>query len=320
MLAPTRELAIQITDEINKLKHDLNEFSVITVYGGVSVATQARQLKNGVDIFVGTCGRVKDHIERENIDFSDMKTLVLDEADVMLKMGFKEDIEEIMGKATEVCSKDDLQTLLFSATLPDWINEVAREFMKEDITVVDLAQDLTNKTSSKINHLAVECAWYQKNEVVNKLLNMYATETGKVLIFTATKKDANELGYGDTIEIYNEVMHGDISQNSRQSTINRFKSGKLQCVIATDVASRGLDVLGIDLVIYLEPPKDTESYIHRSGRTARAGKSGTCITLFNSKNEEFLTRAEDLAGITMERIEIPSDEDVDKVKAEKAER
>jgi superfamily II DNA/RNA helicase len=175
------------------------------------VATQARQLKNGVDIFVGTCGRVKDHIERENIDFSDMKTLVLDEADVMLKMGFKEDIEEIMGKATEVCSKDDLQTLLFSATLPDWINEVAREFMKDDITVVDLAQDLTNKTSSKINHLALECAWYQKNEVINKLLNIYASETGKVIIFTATKKDANELGYGDTVEMYNEVMHGDIS-------------------------------------------------------------------------------------------------------------
>lgn len=225
-----------------------------------------------------------------------------------------------MGKATEVCKKSDLQTLLFSATLPDWINEVAREFMKEDITLVDLAQDLTNKTSSRINHLAVECAWYQKNEVVNKLLNMYASETGKILIFTATKKDANELGYGDTLEIYNEVMHGDISQNSRQSTINRFKTGKLQCVVATDVASRGLDVLGIDLVIQLEPPKDTESYIHRSGRTARAGKSGTCITLFNSKNEEFLTRAEDLAGITMERIDIPSDEDVDKAKEERAEK
>ena len=114
-------------------------------------------------------------------------------------------------------------------------------------------------------------------------------------------------------------MHGDISQNSRQSTINRFKTGRLQCVVATDVASRGLDVLGIDLVIQLEPPKDTESYIHRAGRTARAGKSGTCITLFNGKNEEFLTRAEDLAGITMERIEPPTDEDVDAAKSARAE-
>lgn len=169
MLAPTRELALQITEEITKIKHEPGEFSVITVYGGVSVATQARQLQNGVDIFVGTCGRVKDHIERGNIDFSEMKTLVLDEADVMLKMGFKEDIEEIMGKAGEVANKEELQTLLFSATLPDWINDVAREFMKPEITVVDLAQDLSNKTSASIRHLAVECPWYQKNEVVNKL-------------------------------------------------------------------------------------------------------------------------------------------------------
>lgn len=168
-MAPTRELAIQITEECNKLKHDPGEFSVVTVYGGVSVQNQARQLKNGVDLFVGTTGRVLDHIERENIDFSELKTLVLDEADVMLNMGFKEDIEKILNKATEVIDKKDLQVCLFSATLPDWIDEVARGYMKPDLQLVDLAQDLTNKTSKKVNHLAIECSWHQRFEAINKI-------------------------------------------------------------------------------------------------------------------------------------------------------
>lgn len=159
-MAPTRELALQITEECNKLKHDPGEFSVVTVYGGVSVQNQARQLKNGVDLFVGTTGRVLDHIERENIDFSELKTLVLDEADVMLNMGFKEDIEKMLNKATEVIDKKDLQVCLFSATLPDWIDDVARQYMKDNLKLVDLAQDLTNKTSKNVSHLAIECSWH----------------------------------------------------------------------------------------------------------------------------------------------------------------
>jgi ATP-dependent RNA helicase DDX21 len=135
---------------------------------------------------------------------------------------------------------------------------------------------------------------------------------GKVIVFTATRKDSDMLGQGDTLHENVEVMHGGISQNQRQATIKRFKEGKFNVLVATDVAARGLDVKGISLVIQLEPPKDTESYIHRSGRTARAGQSGTCVTLFNQKNVEFLERVEEHAGITMDRIEIPSDEDVEK--------
>jgi superfamily II DNA/RNA helicase len=134
---------------------------------------------------------------------------------------------------------------------------------------------------------------------------------GKVLIFTATRKDADELGRGDNLHHNCEVMHGGISQNQRQATIKRFKEGKFMILVATDVAARGLDVKGISLIIQLEPPKDTESYIHRSGRTARAGGSGTCVTLFNQKNVEFLERTEESAGITMDRIEVPTDEEVD---------
>jgi|TARA_B110000503_G_C6871696_1_gene298948 ATP-dependent RNA helicase DDX21 len=151
------------------LKHDPGEFSVVTVYGGVSVANQARQLKSGVDLFVGTTGRVLDHIERENIDFSELKTLVLDEADVMLNMGFKEDIEKILNKASEEIDRKFLQVCLFSATLPEWIDEVSKEYMKEDLKLIDLAQDLSNKTSKNVNHLAIECAWHQNAEAVNKL-------------------------------------------------------------------------------------------------------------------------------------------------------
>lgn len=197
-MAPTRELAIQITEECNKLKHDPGEFSVVTVYGGVSVQNQARQLKSGVDLFVGTTGRVLDHIERENIDFSELKTLVLDEADVMLNMGFKEDIEKILNKASEAIDRKNLQVCLFSATLPEWIDEVSKEYMKEDLKLIDLAQDLTNKTSKNVSHLAIECAWHQNAEAVNKLLQCYMGD-GKVIVFTATKRDADTLGQGDTL-------------------------------------------------------------------------------------------------------------------------
>ena len=137
-LAPTRELAIQITGELSKLKHSVEEFRIVTVYGGVSVINQANALKSGADIFVGTTGRVLDHIERGNIDFHDVKTVILDEADVMLKLGFKDDVEKILGKCKEECDKS-LQIALFSATIPDWVKDLAREHMKEDFRVIDLA-------------------------------------------------------------------------------------------------------------------------------------------------------------------------------------
>jgi len=159
MLAPTRELAIQITNELSKMKHSPEEFRIVTVYGGVSVEDQARQLKSGVDLFVGTTGRVLDHIERGNIDFSGTKTVVLDEADVMLKLGFKEDIEKILRKVRDVCDKN-LQICLFSATIPGWVKDIAREYMKPDFRVVDLAQDLTNKTAKNVRHLAIDCPFH----------------------------------------------------------------------------------------------------------------------------------------------------------------
>lgn len=150
VLAPTRELALQVTTEMSKLKHYENEFRIVTVYGGVNIEDQIRQLRQGVDIFVGTTGRVLDHIERGNIDFSGLKSLVLDEADVMLKLGFKEDVDKILKTVREVCDKEALQICLFSATIPSWVKQLARQYMKKGFRIVDLAQDLKNKTASSV--------------------------------------------------------------------------------------------------------------------------------------------------------------------------
>lgn len=158
VLAPTRELALQVAKEFNALKHYEQEYNVLTVYGGVSIDDQTYQLRRGVDIFVGTTGRILDHIERKNFDFSHMRTVVLDEADQMLKLGFKEDVEKIMHNIKEKAPKD-IQTLLFSATIPYWVKNMAREFLSPQLETIDLAQNLKNKTSRTVNHLAINCPW-----------------------------------------------------------------------------------------------------------------------------------------------------------------
>lgn len=213
-----------------------------------------------------------------------------------------------MEKVNEV-REGDIQIGLFSATVPSWVRDIALEFMKPDFRVVDLAQDLSNKTAKNVKHLAMECPWEDRIDALGKIITCYG-KGGKIIVFTSTKADANELMRTETIENDIEVMHGGIAQNQREVTIKRFKQGKFQVLVATDVASRGLDIPLVDLVIQIEPPKETESYIHRSGRTARAGRSGLCITLFNSNNEEFLTKAEDLAGIMVEKLPVPTEDDV----------
>jgi superfamily II DNA/RNA helicase len=248
MLAPTRELALQITTELTKMKHSPEEFRIVTVYGGVPVEDQARQLKQGVDLFVGTTGRIKDHIERGNIDFSQLKTVVLDEADVMLKLGFKEDVDHILMKCREVCSKQNLQICLFSATVPAWVKDIAREHMKSDFRVIDLAVDLHNKTAKNVRHLAIDCPFHERLSALSKVLNYYGG-TGRIIVFTSTKNDANSLLLSGEISHDVEAMHGDIAQNQREVTMKRFKEGKFQVLVATDVASRGLDIPDVELVI-----------------------------------------------------------------------
>ena len=156
--------------------------------------------------------------------------------------------------------------------------------MARDTKIVDLAQDLSNKTSRTVNHLAINVPWHNRMQVLGDILTLYV-KNGKTIVFTQTKKDANETILTDKVSMDLEVMHGDIAQKQREITIQRFKENKFRVLVATDVAARGLDINDVELVIQLEPPKDTETYIHRSGRTARAGRSGTCITFYNNRSE-----------------------------------
>lgn len=176
--------------------------------------------------------------------------------------------------------------------------------MKPGFKIIDLAQDLKNKTARSVAHLAIECPYQNRLSALADTLICYG-KGAKTIVFTQTKQDANQLILADKIKQDMEVMHGDIVQNQREVTIKRFKEGKFQVLVATDVASRGLDIPNVDLVIQIEPPKDTETYIHRSGRTARAGKSGTCITFYTKKTYELVQKIEDQAGIKLKRVGIP---------------
>lgn len=286
VLAPTRELALQISRVFNDLKHHANEYNVLTVYGGVSIHDQTSQLRKGVDVFVGTTGRVLDHINRGNLNFSQTKFMVLDEADEMLNMGFKEDIDQILSTIAAQ-NKDKPTFLLFSATIPRWIKDLASHYLKPNWKMIDLAKDLKGKTQKNINHIAINCPYHNRMQTLADILIVYGG-LGQAIVFTSTKAEANQCLLSEKISKNIEVMHGDIAQNQREITLKRFKEGKFSVLVATDVAARGIDIPDIDLVIQVEPPKDAESYIHRAGRTARAGKTGTCITFWTMKQKMML--------------------------------
>uniref|UniRef100_A0A7S3K9M8 RNA helicase n=1 Tax=Euplotes crassus TaxID=5936 RepID=A0A7S3K9M8_EUPCR len=317
ILAPTRELALQVSKELKALKSYDSEYKVITVYGGVSIDDQTRELRSGVEFFVGTTGRVLDHIKRGNIDFRDIKTICLDEADQMLNMGFKEDVEEIM-RSIQQDAKEKTQFLLFSATVPSWVKEVSRKFLTQDYKFIDLVKDLKNKTSKTVQHLAINCPFFNRTATLADILLCYGGLHGKTIVFAQTKNDANSVLLADKVKLDVEVLHGDIAQNQREVTLQRFRDGKFNVLVATDVASRGLDIPNVDLVIQLEPPKDVETYIHRSGRTARAGTSGTCITFFNRKQQGLINIIESKAGIKLKKIGAPQPTDIIKASANEA--
>lgn len=317
VLAPTRELALQVAKELKALKHNESEYKVITVYGGVSIDDQTRELRSGVEFFVGTTGRVLDHIERGNIDFSEIKTICLDEADQMLNMGFQEDVEKVMNTITK-SNKEKPQFLLFSATVPHWVKDVARKYLDPAYKFIDLVKDLKNKTSQTVQHLAINCPYFNRSSTLADILLCYGGLHGKTIVFAQTKADANSVMLCDKVKHDVEVLHGDIAQNQREVTLKRFREGKFNVLVATDVASRGLDIPNVDLVIQLEPPKDVETYIHRSGRTARAGSSGTCITFFQKKQQGMINMIESKAGIKFKKIGAPQPEDIIKSSAKEA--
>lgn len=300
VLSPTRELAGQIYDDFTSVV-DRSKLAVEKFYGGQMYDPQETAIRRGIDILVGTPGRILDLVEKGKLTLNKVNHVILDEADRMLEIGFKEHMDKILAACTD---NNKPQMLLFSATIPAWVEEVASSYMVKPKTI-NMIVDSKNKTSTTVNHLAIRCMWQNRNDIVGDIVQQYSGRHGRAIIFTQTKNDANQLSVSNSINQDTHVLHGDIPQSQRELRLQGFRDGKFQCLVATDVAARGLDIPEVDLVIQCEPPKDVDSYIHRSGRTGRAGRSGTCVCLYNHKQEYALKEVERKAGIKFKRVSPP---------------
>lgn len=301
ILAPTRELDIQIATELRKFSKYKEGIKIVPIYGGESIENQIKLLKRGCSIVVGTPGRVMDHLRRKTLKLDDIQMVVLDEADEMLNMGFKEDIETILN----YMEKGSYQMALFSATMPPSILKITEEFQHDPISIeVKSAQ----RTIDTVEQVYYECKRGKKPEALRILLE--TLNPNLTMIFTNTKKMVEEL-----VDELNEHdikaigLHGDMKQQNRTRVMNQFKQRNYPILIATDVAARGIDVDDIDLVINYDIPQDHEYYIHRVGRTGRAGKKGKAITLVSGKNQvRFIKEVSRYTKTHIENVPLPSNE------------
>ncbi|XP_042552270.1 nucleolar RNA helicase 2 [Dipodomys spectabilis] len=315
VLAPTRELASQVSRDFSDITKKL---SVACFYGGTPYGGQIERMRNGIDILVGTPGRIKDHLQNGKLDLTKLKHVVLDEVDQMLDMGFADQVEEILCVAYKKDSEDNPQTLLFSATCPHWVFNVAKKYMKSTYEQVDLIGKKTQKTAVTVEHLAIKCHWTERAAVIGDVIRVYSGHQGRTIIFCETKKEAQELSQSSAMKQEAQSLHGDIPQKQREITLKGFRNGDFGVLVATNVAARGLDIPEVDLVVQSSPPKDVESYIHRSGRTGRAGRTGVCICFYQHKEEYQLVQVEQKAGIKFKRIGVPSATEIIKASSKDA--
>uniref|UniRef100_A0ABI7Y485 RNA helicase n=1 Tax=Felis catus TaxID=9685 RepID=A0ABI7Y485_FELCA len=315
VLAPTRELANQVSRDFSDITRKL---AVACFYGGTPYGGQIERMRNGIDILVGTPGRIKDHLQNGKLDLTKLKHVVLDEVDQMLDMGFADQVEEILSVAYKKDSEDNPQTLLFSATCPHWVYNVAKKYMRSTYEQVDLIGKKTQKTAITVEHLAIKCHWTQRAAVIGDVIRVYSGFHGRTIIFCETKKEAQELSQNVSIKQDAQSLHGDIPQKQREITLKGFRNGDFGVLVATNVAARGLDIPEVDLVVQSSPPKDVESYIHRSGRTGRAGRTGICICFYQHKEEYQLAQVEQKAGIKFKRIGVPSATEIIKASSKDA--
>jgi len=316
VVVPTRELVIQVTNVFNTTKYNDNEYRVLSIYGGTDIRSQIMDYKKGVEVIVGTPGRLLDLIERKVITFAELKIVVLDEADQMLDMGFQEDIEKIYQTIHGEISKEKVQSLLFSATLPSWVHEVSRKYLRNDQLVkIDLIKEKGYNTPTTVKHLAINCPYFSRNGAIGDIVLCYGGQHARTIIFTETKKEANEIMLEAHIKQECQVLHGDVPQKQREITFRAFREGKFKCLIATNVAARGLDIPEVDLIIQLSPPKDVDTYIHRAGRTARAGRTGVCVTFYQKKTLELMDRIERKANFKFQKVGAPQPTDIIKANA-----
>lgn len=304
ILVPTRELAIQVSEELNSFKGK-KKLQIIPVYGGQSIIDQIRKLNSGVDIVVGTPGRINDHIKRRSIDLADVSYVVLDEADEMLNMGFIDEVEEILRK-----TNPNRKTLLFSATMHDSILKIAKKHMKEFKTVITKNIQLTAELTDQIYF---EVSNSDKVESLSRIIDMEIDFYG--LVFCRTKVAVDELVNKLVDRGYSaEGIHGDLSQHQRERTLEKFKKRRTSILVATDVAARGIDVNNLSHVINYSLPQDPEAYVHRIGRTGRAGKKGIAITFISPDEYRKLMFIQKIAKTTIRKEKIPGASDIIKIK------
>ena len=299
VLAPTRELCLQIASDLQDYSKYLKGIAILPVYGGSSIGSQIGALKRGVHVVVATPGRLIDLMERGAVSLAKVKTLVLDEADEMLNMGFQEDIETILGGVPE-----DHRTMLFSATMPKAIAEIAKKYLNN---AIEITIGHKNEGSANVNHVYYFVHAKDKYAALKRIVDYYPNIYG--IIFCRTKLDTQEIAKNLMDEGYNaDALHGDLSQEQRDLVMRKFRTRHLQLLVATDVAARGLDVDDLTHVINYGLPDDLEVYTHRSGRTGRAGKKGTSICIVHTKERRRLNDIERFIGKQFEKGQIPTTE------------
>ena len=309
ILSPTRELAIQVADEIRKLAKYMHGVKILPVYGGQEISRQIKALKGGAQIIIGTPGRVMDHLRRKTIRCEAVNTIVLDEADEMLNMGFREDIETIL----EYIPEEGRQTVLFSATMPKPILDITKKYQHDAVTIKVVKKELT---VPNIEQYYYDVKRKDKIEVLTRLLDYYNPKLS--LVFCNTKRMVDELteelqgrGY------FAEGLHGDMKQTQRDRVMRGFRTGKTEILIATDVAARGIDVDDVEAVFNYDIPQDDEYYVHRIGRTGRAGRIGRAFTFVKGKEVYKLKDIMRYCKTKIVAMPIPSTDDVAQIKAEK---
>lgn len=305
VLCPTRELAVQVAEEIRKLAKYMSDIKVLPIYGGQEIVKQIKSLKSGVQIIVGTPGRVMDHMRRKTVKFDQVSMVILDEADEMLDMGFREDMETILTDTPE-----QRQTIMFSATMPKSIMEIAKNFQKDAKIIKVVRKELTVEN---IDQFYFEVRPKNKPEILSRLIDLYAPKLS--VVFCNTKRQVDELiselkgrGY------FADGIHGDMKQQQRDRVMDDFRNGNTEILIATDVAARGIDVSGVDVVFNYDLPQDEEYYVHRIGRTGRAGKSGIALSFISGKEVYKLRDIERYCKTKILAKPIPSLDDVKNTK------
>jgi len=307
ILCPTRELAIQVAEELRKLSKYMEKINILPIYGGQPIERQIKALKKGVHIVIATPGRLMDHMRRGNIQMNNVSIIVLDEADEMLDMGFREDIEYILEDMP-----DKRQTLLFSATMPKAILNLTKRFQKDPKFVKVVHQEMT---VPEIEQIYFEVKEKMKLELLSRLIDIYNPKLS--LVFCNTKRRVDTLVTHLQVRGYpSEGLHGDMTQNQRDRVMNKFRKGQIEILVASDVAARGIDVDNIEAVFNYDVPNDDEYYVHRIGRTARAGRTGRAFTFVSGREIYQLKDIQKFTKTKIEQHKIPSIADVEEIKTD----